>query len=83
MGFLWQEYWSGLPFPPPVGHVLAELFAITCPSWVDLHSMACCFTELCKPLRHDEAVIRESEQTPGDSEGQASLACCSQQSDST
>ena len=17
MGFLWQEYWSGLPFPPP------------------------------------------------------------------
>ena len=21
-GFLWQRYWNGLPFPPPVGHVL-------------------------------------------------------------
>ena len=21
MGFSWQEYWSGLPFPPPVDHI--------------------------------------------------------------
>ena len=21
-GFLWQGYWNGLPFPPPVDHVL-------------------------------------------------------------
>ena len=26
MGFFRQEYWSGLPFPPPVDHVLSELF---------------------------------------------------------
>ena len=81
MGFLWQEYWSGLPVPPPVDHVLAELFTVSC--WVDLHSMARCFVEFRKPLRHDKAVVQESEQTLGDSEGQASLACCSQQSDTT
>ena len=26
MEFLWQEHWSGLPFPPPVDHVLSELY---------------------------------------------------------
>ena len=81
MGFLWQEYWSGLPFPPPVDHVLAELFTITC--WVDLHSMAHCFLEFRKPLRQDKAAIQESEQTLGDGEGQASLACCGQHADAT
>ena len=25
----WQEYWSGLPFPPPVDHILSELYAMT------------------------------------------------------
>ena len=25
-GFSRQEYWSGLPFPTPVDHVLSELF---------------------------------------------------------
>ena len=25
-GFLRQEYWSGLPFPSPVDHVLSELY---------------------------------------------------------
>ena len=29
MGFLRQEYWSGLPFPSPVDHVLSELFTVT------------------------------------------------------
>ena len=29
MGFYQQEYWSGLPFPPPVDHVLSELSTIT------------------------------------------------------
>ena len=28
MGFLWQEYWSGLLFPSPVGHILSELSTI-------------------------------------------------------
>ena len=40
MGFSRQEYWSGLPFPSPVKHILPELFAMTCLSWVALHSMA-------------------------------------------
>ena len=40
MGFSWQENWSGLPFPPPVDHVLSELFTMTRLSWVALHGMA-------------------------------------------
>ena len=50
MGFLQQEYWSGLPFSPPVDRILPELFTLTCSSWVTLHGMAHNFTELCKPL---------------------------------
>ena len=33
MGFSWQEYWSGLSFPPPVDHVLSELSTMTCLGW--------------------------------------------------
>ena len=40
MGFSRQEYWSGLPFPSPVDHILSELSTITHPSWVTLHGMA-------------------------------------------
>ena len=40
MGFSRQEYWSGLPFPSPVDHVLSELCTMTHPSWVALHGMA-------------------------------------------
>ena len=58
MGFSRQE-WSGLPFPPPVDHVLSELFIMTCPSWVALHSMTPRFTELCNALCHHKAVIYE------------------------
>ena len=39
MGFSRQEYWSGLPFPSPVDHILSELSPMTLPSWVALHSM--------------------------------------------
>ena len=39
MGISWQEYWNGLLFPPPVGHVLSELFTLTHLSWVTLHGM--------------------------------------------
>ena len=56
MKFSWQVYWSGLPFPPPVDHILSELSAVTHPSWVALHSTAHSFNELCKPLHHDKAV---------------------------
>ena len=49
-GFLRQEYWSGLPFPPPVGQILPELFAVTHLSWVTLQGMTHNFIELCEPL---------------------------------
>ena len=48
MGFLRQEYWSGLPFPSPVDHILSELSTMTCPSWVAPYGMAHSFTELDK-----------------------------------
>ena len=34
MGFSRQEYWSGLPFPSPVAHILSDLSTMTRPSWV-------------------------------------------------
>ena len=40
-----QVYQGGLPFPLPVDHVLSDLSAITCPSWVALHGMAHSVTE--------------------------------------
>ena len=52
IGLSWQEYLSGLPFPPPVDHVLSELFTMTHLSWVALHSMAHCFIELHKAMIH-------------------------------
>ena len=51
--------WGGLPFPPPVDHLLSELSAMTCPSWVALHGMAHSFIEFCKLLCHDKVVIHE------------------------
>ena len=52
MGFSRQEYWSGLPFPSPVDHVLSELSTMTHPSWVALHGMAYSFIELDKAVVH-------------------------------
>ena len=52
MGFSRQEYWSGLPFPSPVDHILSELSAMTCPSWVALHGMAHRFIELDMAVIH-------------------------------
>ena len=34
MGFSRQEYWSGLPFPSPMDHILSDLSTTTRPSWV-------------------------------------------------
>ena len=59
MRFLWQVYWGVLPFPYPVDHVLSELSAMTCPSWVALLGMVHSFIELFNPLCHDKAVIHE------------------------
>ena len=52
MGFSRQEYWSGLPFPSLVDHVLSELSTMTRPSWVALHGMAHSFIELDKAVVH-------------------------------
>ena len=41
MGFSRQKYWSGLPFPSPVDHVLSERSSMTRLSWMALHGMAC------------------------------------------
>ena len=57
--FLRQEYWSGLPFPPLVDHVLSELSTMTRPSWVALHDMAQSFIQLHKPLHQDKAVFHD------------------------
>ena len=34
MGSSRQEYWSGLPVPSPVDHILSDLSTMTRPSWV-------------------------------------------------
>ena len=52
MGFSRQGYWSGLPFPSPVNHVLSELSTMTHLSWVALHGMAHSFIELDKAVVH-------------------------------
>ena len=38
MEFSRQEYWSGLPFPSPVDHILSDLSTMTRPSWVALQA---------------------------------------------
>ena len=52
MGLSRQEYWSDLPFPSPVDHILSELPTMTHPSWVALHSIAHSFIELDKVVVH-------------------------------
>ena len=50
MGSSREVYWSGLPFPSPVDHVLSELSTMTHLSWVALHGMAHSFIELGKAV---------------------------------
>ena len=52
MGFSKQEYWSGLPFPSPVDHILSELCTMTHLSWVTLRGMDHSFIELDKAVVH-------------------------------
>ena len=47
-----QEYWSGLPFPSPVVHVLSELSTMTHPSWGGPMGMVHSFVELDKAVVH-------------------------------
>ena len=63
MGFSRQEYWSGLPFPSPVGHVLSELSSLTHPSCVSLHSMAqsscdCGFHSVCPLMVKNKRLVQ-------------------------
>ena len=51
-GFSRLEYWSGLPFPSPVDHILSELSTMTCLSWMALHGMVHSFIELDKAVVH-------------------------------
>ena len=57
MGFSRQEYWSGLPFPSTVDHVLSEPTTMTCLSWVALHGMAHSFIELDKAVVHVSRLV--------------------------
>ena len=57
MGFSRQEYWSGLPFPSPVDHILSELSIMSHPSWVALQGMVHSFLELDKAVVHVISLI--------------------------
>ena len=52
MGFSRQEYWSGLPFPPLMDHILSELYTMTHPSWITLYGMGHSFIEFEKAVFH-------------------------------
>ena len=52
MGIWRQEYWSDLPFPSPVDHILSEVSIMTGTSWVALHSMTHGFLELDRAVVH-------------------------------
>ena len=51
IGFSRQEYWSGLPFPSPVDHILSDLSTMTHPSWVAPRAWLS-FIELDKAVVH-------------------------------
>ena len=57
---LMANTWGWFAFPPPVDHILSELWqkTMTHPSWVSLNAWLS-FIDLCKPLCQDKAVICE------------------------
>ena len=57
MGFSRQEYWSGLPLPSPVDHVLSKLSTMNCLFWMALHGTAHSLTELDKAVVHVISLI--------------------------
>ena len=61
MAFSQLVYRSGMPFLPPVDHVLSEPSAATRLSWVAPHGMAHSFFELHKFLHHEKALIHEGD----------------------
>ena len=74
MEFSRQEYWSGLPLPSPVDHILSEPSTMTRPSWVALYGMAHSFIELDNTVVHVISLIhflwlRFSFSLPSDGKG--------------
>ena len=67
LGFSWQEYWSGLSFPPLMDHILSELFTMICLSWIAQHSMVHSFIELPKELCMMTLVVKNLPANAGDS----------------
>ena len=59
IAFSWLVYWNGLPFPPPVSHVLSELPTLSRASSVALQGMAHSFIKFWKSISCDKAVIHE------------------------
>ena len=57
LGFSRQEYWSGLPFPSPVGQILSEISTMNHPYWVAPHGMAHGFIELDMAVVHVISLI--------------------------
>ena len=58
MGFSRQEHWCGLPFPPPVDHILSELFTVMPSSWVTLHGLMPSLSYT-SPFCHHKAVFHD------------------------
>jgi len=75
MGFSRQEYWSGLPCPPPgdLPNPGIEPTPLRSPALAGRFTA----TEDAMVRCHQQLNRREFEQTPGDSEGQGSLPGCS------
>ena len=81
-GIIQAEYWSRLPFPPAVDHVLSEFFIMPCLSWVVLHGVTS-LSYARGPSPPQGSIPGKGqinghgfEQTLGNS-GQRSLTCCS------
>jgi len=67
---------SGLSFPSPVDHILSKLSTMTHLLWMALHGTAHSFTELCKPLCHNKAVIHDGESATMCSWRGEFISCC-------
>ena len=86
MGFLRQEYWSGLPFASPIKAEAPILWTTNAKSrLIGKDPDSGKDREEEEQQVTDDKMTRQAhwlnghkfEQTPGDSEGQGSLACCS------
>ena len=70
-GFFRQEYWSDLPFPSPVEHILSELSTMTHPSWLAQCGMTNRFIELDNAVAHVIRLVESSDKMWSTGEGNA------------